>query len=149
LRFPYHRFRVKQPLVHLGGRLNRPRPVVPITLIGPSDSRLVSALLDTAADDTVFPETVAGKLGVDLTNAPEVTSAGVGSVPFPVRLAMVTLRLTDNNERREWRGWVGFTPAPLRQPLLGFAGCLQFFTASFHGDVEEVELTANPSYPGT
>jgi hypothetical protein len=31
----------------------------------------------------------------------------------------------------------------------GQAGFLQFFRATFHGDLEEVELTVNPSYSGT
>jgi hypothetical protein len=33
--------------------------------------------------------------------------------------------------------------------LYGFAGFLQFFTAKFEGDREEVELTVNSLYPGT
>lgn len=37
-------------------------------------------------------------------------------------------------------GWVGFSPA-ISRPLFGFAGFLQFFTATFHGDREQVELT--------
>ena len=63
--------------------------------------------------------------------------------------AEVTLRLTDGREFREWRARVGFTATPLQRPPLGFAGCLQFFTASFFGDREEVELTVNGLYPGT
>ena len=35
------------------------------------------------------------------------------------------------------------------RPLIGFAGFLQFFTATFHGDREQVELTVNALYPGT
>jgi hypothetical protein len=69
--------------------------------------------------------------------------------PYTVRLAEVTLRLAGNNEQREWKAWVGFTAAPLRQPLLGYAGFLQFFTATFHGDREEVELAVNVTYAGT
>ena len=65
-----------------------------------------------------------------------------------MRLAQVTLRIADNNEQREWRAWVAFTSATMRQPLLGFAGFLQYFTAAFHGDREEVELTVNGLYPG-
>lgn len=38
---------------------------------------------------------------------------------------------------------------PLRQALLGFGGFLQFFTATFRGDHEEVELAVNSLYPGT
>jgi hypothetical protein len=33
--------------------------------------------------------------------------------------------------------------------LLGFAGFLQFFTATFRGDREEVELAVNVLYPGS
>jgi hypothetical protein len=43
---------------------------------------------------------------------------------------------------------VAFTPVRLWRPILGFAGCLQFFTATFHGDREEVELVINALYPG-
>ena len=69
--------------------------------------------------------------------------------PTPLRYAEVRLRMTDGKEFREWPAWVGFTSAPLRHPLLGFAGCLQFFGANFLGDREEVELTVNSLYPGT
>ena len=68
---------------------------------------------------------------------------------LPVRYARVTLRLTDGHEQREWPAWVGFTPAGLVYPVLGFAGCLQFFDAHFRGAREEVELTPNGLYPGT
>jgi len=124
---------------------------VPVTLIGPSDSRLRQALLDPGADDTVFPESLAAVIGVDLSHAPGGTGAGVGASKsnVPLRYAQVTLRLESQGERSEWLGWVGFTPAPLRRPLLGFAGCLQFFTATFYGDGEQVELDANALYPGT
>jgi hypothetical protein len=65
-----------------------------------------------------------------------------------VRYASVTLRITDGVEFREWPAVVGFASGNLTRPLLGFAGFLQFFTATFHGDREEVELTVNPLYPG-
>jgi hypothetical protein len=57
--------------------------------------------------------------------------------------------MTDGKEQREWPAWVGFTPAKLQSPLLGFAGFLQFFTATLRGDREEVELTINSLYPGS
>jgi hypothetical protein len=105
--------------------------------------------LDTAADDTVFPEWVAGRVGIDLASAPAGQAAGVGGEPISVRYAEVTLRLAQGSEHREWKAWVAFSRIRLRHPLLGFAGCLQFFTATFHGDHEEVELTVNSLYPGT
>jgi hypothetical protein len=147
--FSYKVLKTRQAVIPLGGRSERPRPVIPVTLLGPASSRLVEGLLDTGADDTVFPESLAVRVGVALTTAPEGEAKGVGQAPLRVRYAEVTLRIADSGERREWRAWVGFTSAPLNRPLLGFAGFLQFFSALFLGDREAVELTVNSLYPGT
>jgi hypothetical protein len=61
----------------------------------------------------------------------------------------VTLRIATAQEQREWQAWVGFTSGKLRRPILGFAGCLQYFTSTFLGDREEVELSVNRLYSGT
>ena len=66
-----------------------------------------------------------------------------------LRYAEVRLRISDGQEFREWPARVAFTTEPLKRVLLGFAGFLQFFTATFDGDREEVELTINAKYPGT
>jgi hypothetical protein len=149
LRFAYHLIRVRHPVVALGGRWVRPRPLVPVAVVGPSDSRLVLATLDTSADDTLFGDNLAALIGIDLTQAPLGTGSGVGSTGVPMRYAQVRLRLSDGREFRDWPAWVGFTPAQLTYPILGFAGCLQYFDATFHGDREEVELTVNSLYRGT
>jgi hypothetical protein len=149
LRFSYVVRWSLHPVVSLGGRTTRSRPIIGVTAAGPLKSWPLDALLDTGAEDTVFPEWVASVIGVDLTNAPTGTGAGVGGSAVVLRYAQATLRIADNNERREWQAWVGFTSMHLRIALLGFAGFLQYFTATFRGDLEEVELTANSSYPGT
>ncbi len=146
--FPYRRGRSPRPVVSLGGRVGRPRPIVDATLIGPTGSKIVTALLDTGADDTVISDQVAQSIGVDLSNAPRHTMTGVGSAPYVISYAPITLRLTDGNEYREWMALVGFTSASMAHTLLGFAGCLQFFDAFFYGEREEVELTINSLYPG-
>jgi hypothetical protein len=106
-------------------------------------------LLDTGADDTTFPASVAAGLGIDLSSRPVGGASGVGGFTCSVRYAQIQLRITDGVEERQWLAWVGFTDANIRYPLLGFAGCLQFFTATFHGDREEVELSVNSFYQGT
>ncbi len=149
MRFPYRLLPLQQAVVSLGGRWVRPRPLVFVTLIGPSGVFVDRAILDTAADDTVFPDAAAVTAGLDLTNAPTGEASGVDGAPVIVRYAAVELRLTDGREFRRWPAWVGFTAARLKQPLLGFAGCLQFLGAFFHGDREEVELAVNALYPGS
>ena len=118
-------------------------------MIGPGGTSVQRGLLDTGADDTVFDEQVAQVIGLDLTQAPTAAASGVGQVASPLRYAEVTLRVVGNGELREWPARVGFTSSPLKRALLGFAGFLQFFTATFHGDREEVELTVYALYPGT
>ncbi len=147
--FPYTLVRVPRSLVSLGGRWVRPRPLVTVSLVRPSGTFVEDAILDTAADDVVFPISAAARVGIDLTNAPIGEASGVGSVPVIVRYAAVELRLTDGREFRRWPAWIGFTAARFMHPLLGFAGCLQFFGAYFRGDREEVELEVNALYPGS
>lgn len=149
LRFRYRLVSKNQPVIALGGRFTRPRPVVPISLIGPAGTVVRGAILDPASDDTVFPETVAAAIGVDLSQAPTGTGAGIGLVNALLKYAQVTLRVAQATEQREWQAWIAFTAAPLAYPLLGFAGFLQFFDVLFRGALEEVELAVNALYPGT
>ena len=149
LRFSYHLQRRASPVIPLGGRFVRPRPIIGVALVGPVRSWPNDAILDTGADDTVFPERIATLIGVDLTNAPTGVGEVIGQGTVPLRYAQVTLRIAAQQERREWQGWVGFTSVHLRYPCLGFAGFLQYFDALFRGDREEVELTVNSLYPGT
>jgi hypothetical protein len=149
LRFSYLRAPSSRPLVTLGGRMHRPRPVIGVTVVGPAGSWLFDALIDCGADDTVFPDRVAALSGIDLTNAPAGTGSGMGRGTVAHHFAEVMMRIADNYEQREWTAWVGFTAAPMRYPMLGFAGFLEYFTATLIGDREEVELTVNSLYPGT
>ena len=149
LRRRYTPVRVSQPALTLGGRWVRPRPLYDITLIGPIGTYVDAGLVDPGSDETIFPLIAAVLAGIDLTNAAKGIVTGVGRANVQLRYAEVTLRIAGVNELREWKAWVGFTTAPLARPLLGFAGFLQFFTAHFHGDREEVELEVNSLYPGT
>jgi hypothetical protein len=149
MRFPYVRFGSPLPVVPLGGQMFRPRPVVSVGVLGRTTTKALDALLDTGSDDTVFPEQVAEDIGLDLTHAPTRHLSGIGPSGYRVRYAQVRVRLSDGFEFREWPATVAFTDAPLPFATLGFAGCLQFFTATFHGDLAEVELAVDTLYPGT
>jgi hypothetical protein len=149
LRFRYKLFPTKGPVASLDGRLVRPRPIVLVTLIGPAGTTVELAQVDSGADDCVFPIEYAEEIGIDLTDAPEGEAAGLGQKPVALQYVRVTMRIANGGERCEWLASVAFTDLPMNRPLLGFAGFLQFFTATFHGDQEAVELEVNSLFPGT
>lgn len=148
--FPYLPAAVREPIPSLGGARTRRRPIIPIRVTGPSDTWLCDALLDTGADDTVFEEDLALLVGVDLGQAPVRQTQLLGRPqPLTCRYAPVELRVSDGRETCTWTAIVGFVNGRLRYPLLGHAGCLQFFDADFQGEDHQVVLTANHSFPGT
>jgi hypothetical protein len=67
----------------------------------------------------------------------------------PLRFGKVELLLTDNVSTRRWPAVVGFSPAPLRYPILGQAGFLQFMDVRFLGADLLMELETNHTFPGT
>jgi hypothetical protein len=148
LYFPYKLISLGHAVVPLGGRWVRPRPIFSVSLLGPIGVRAADSLLDSAADDTVFPEEFSADTGIDLSNAPEGFARGLGKGRVRLKYAQATLRITDGREFREWPAWVGFA-SRLKRPLLGFADFQQFFSIPLLGDREAVELTVTSLYPGT
>jgi hypothetical protein len=149
MRYLYKQFNAPFPIIGLGGRLHFPRPIIPVTIVGAQGgASLVDALVDSGSDETLFDERDAHRAGIDLTNAPIRPFGGIVLGGHSARFAQVTLRLSDGIEYHEWTAWVGFG-AGLRRSVLGFCGVMQFFTTTFFGDDEAVELTVNRLYPGT
>ncbi len=130
--------------------MKRYKPIIGITIIGPRDGQLRQVLVDTGADDIVFPENVAARIGVDLSAALPGSSHGVGaSQPLPVLFAPVILYLDDSKESFRWRAVVGFAPLRSKYGLFGIAGGLQYFRMTLDVDDRELLLVAKPSLPVT
>jgi len=140
---------VRTPVPALGGATIVPRPLLPVRITGPSGARLRDGLLDTGADETILDPSVAPLIGVDLSQALQREINLVGRGRIHCRYTSVQLRITDGQtETYEWDTVVGFAPFPLLRGLLGFAGFLQFFDASFRGADREVILLPNASFSG-
>ena len=138
--------RVPQP--SLGGGVIRHRPILPVLITGPLTFALRDGLLDSGADDTVFPDRVAKQIGVDLGKAIPHPVSLAGRGILLCRFAPARLRITDGRqETYEWQAVIGFAPIALRYALLGHAGFLQYFDAEFRGADREVVLTPNPALP--
>ena len=76
----------------------------------------------------------------------ETIFAGMTGSSIQIRYAQAELRLTDGIEIRRWPACVAF--GPVARPLLGFAGCLQFFDATFLGADHEMIILPNRTFTG-
>lgn len=126
------------------------RPLIPGTIIGPTGifRDFGRAVLDPAADDTVFPLDTVTRIGICLRAHSGHGVRWRGQL-HPLRFGSAELLLTDNVSTWRWSATLGFSPAPLRYPILGEAGCLQYFDARFLGADLLVEVETNRTYPGT
>jgi hypothetical protein len=126
------------------------RPLVPVSIIGPAGLMwdFGRAVVDSASDDTVFPLDTAQRIGAVLRPDTGHRVRWRGQV-HPLRFGDVELLLTDNLAVWRWPAVVGFSPAPLRYPILGQAACLQFIDARFLGADLVIELEANRTYSAT
>jgi hypothetical protein len=148
VKFNYLPLPARGPVYPLGGTHVRYRPIVCIHITAPQILPPVDACIDSASDDTVFPDSLAARLGIDLANAPRGDVRPVGHPAMTVAYAQVTLFLSDGYETCEWEAIVGFAPARLRWALLGHAGFLQFFDVQLLGARREALVIPNSTFPG-
>ncbi len=131
------------------GATGRWRPLVPVVIFGPTglSERFGRAVVDTGADDTVFPLDAARRIGAVLRPDTGHRVRWRGQL-HPLRFGDVALVLDDGTGTWRWPAVVGFSPAAIRYPILGTAGCPQFMDARFRGADRMVELETNPTFPG-
>jgi hypothetical protein len=103
-------------------------------------------LVDPGADDTVLPWDAIELLGLSLYPPTAHSLRWRGQV-YALRYGQVTLELADEEGNvATWTAVAGFTRAPIRYPLLGVCGCLEFFDTTFRGAQRIVELQTNTSF---
>jgi hypothetical protein len=146
--FPFRAYPVTTPIASLGGRMIRLKPVVSITVIGPTGQDRRGVLLDSGADDIAFPMVMATRIGVNLSSAPQRHLSGAGSgASVGLLYAPVILELTDGVETCRWRTIVGFAQAPLRISLFGIAGGLEHFLTTFNILGDQIIMVPQPTLP--
>ena len=67
MKFALRCYRVSSPVPSLAGGMTRYKPVIPLTVFGPTGSETPFVLVDTGADDVVLPVHLAQRIGVDLS----------------------------------------------------------------------------------
>jgi hypothetical protein len=124
------------------------RPIITVTIRGPTDSLRFEALLDTGSIPTVFRQELAETIGVMLRGKEDAGIRWRGK-RYGVEYQTVTLQLTQGGVTWTWDTLVGFSSAEIGIALLGQKGCLEFLDAKFFGARQVVELETNSSFPGT
>ncbi len=94
----------------------------------------------------VVHESIAREIGAKLIPAAVGKCMGATGEEFKCWFAEVTLELKSGEESWTWHASIAVTAADLVNPILGFAGCLQYFDATFFGREHRVELAWNGSY---
>lgn len=148
LRFPYRKVPLRRPAPTLGGGLVRYLPFLSVGLAGPGGTTALRFRLDSAADDTILPASLAVSLGVDLTNAPIGEAETATGVVTRYPCASVSLRISDGVEYCVWDAVVGFLNVPRQIGLAGLAGFLDYFDTNLFGNAHEFTLEPNAAFPG-
>lgn len=122
-------------------RDGRQRPIVAVTVLVPRrPAVLFDALVDTGADVTLFPKSVADRLGIDLTHQPDgLVFAAVGG-PCHYRLHDVELELRRPSEIFRWKTAVGFVEREMSYAILGTRGFFQFFDLTYSSSRHLIDL---------
>jgi predicted aspartyl protease len=126
------------------------RPVISVTISGPHSTARWDALVDTGADETLLPMSLAEALGVELD--PRLTSqaAGISGEVLRIHYGDVDFQIEAGADSISWSTMVGFVEFSSSKDeviVLGHGGCLDYFTAIFDGEHAELELIPNSTLP--
>jgi hypothetical protein len=126
------------------GSLFQWRPLIPIQITGPTGKfrRIDQALVDSGSDDTILPRGFATLIDIPLNPNPRMGVRWGGQL-YPLSFGEVILTLTDGSTSLSWKTRVAFSDAPLRHPLLGQSGFLEYFDVTFLGADRIVKIAPN------
>jgi predicted aspartyl protease len=122
------------------------RPVITVRIAGPKSEARWDALVDTGADETLLPLSLAELLGVELDREATSLAAGISGDKLTIHYGDVKLQIAVGNKEITWRSTVGFVEFGSSDEeviVLGHLGCLDFFTATFNGELAELEMLPN------
>jgi hypothetical protein len=125
------------------------RPILAVTIEGPSGRRLLDGLVDSGSDRTIFPQREATAIGITLPAKPDGLIKTAAGTAIAYRLADVVLELRAIGSVVRWKTPVAFAEDPLSLIHLGTRGFLQYFHCLLMGPEERVQLDPRPCLPTT
>ena len=143
MRFPYQSYPVRglegEPATWVD------RPTIPIRLIGSIGEFLSFGLVDTGADQTMLPDRYIEPLGVTIRPGDRANITALGGEALSVRFGLIDLQLGRRGVVHRRSARVGFYAG--NKVILGHAGFLDDFTATFNGRKNYLTLTPNGTAP--
>ena len=125
------------------------RPEVGMRVHGPGGSRDFLALVDTGADNTILPESIAHDLDIPVHPCQGPAATAFGGQQITLSYADVELELVHDDGNLRWFPRVYFVCGDADQEtiILGHQGFLDYFTATFDGEDCTVNLQPNSYLP--
>jgi hypothetical protein len=126
------------------------RPEVSIRIVGPAGIAETLALVDTGADNSVFPLSIARHLQIETALGEGPAATAFGGQQIPLSFAEVILELSDDDASIRWHGRLYFADFPNdseKAVILGHEGFLDYFTATFDGNNCVLNLDPNDDIP--
>ncbi len=100
----------------------------------------VDALVDTGADVSLLPSSMAAKLGITLPATPELLIGSPIGSTTTYRVAEVCLELRRPPDIVRWRTSVGFVDRKLPYAILGTRGFFEFFRLCYDASQHTFDL---------
>lgn len=144
--FPYRSYEVIPTPGQRTGVIHR--PVIPVRVHGAAGTQVILGLVDTGADVTILPAFVLPLIGAEDIYAPEAHFRGLGNQTVTVRYRRVELSLDDADGPCRWHADIGFLDGR-DVAILGHAGFLEHFQATFDSARHRLTLGPNSDYPGS
>ncbi len=142
--FPYRAYEVLPTPSIPNGILHR--PVIPVRVSGPAGDQVILGLVDTGSDVSVLPAFLLDLLGVQ-TSGEQGHFRGVGGQFVTALYAEVGLALDHGDGLCRWSAKIGFLDGH-DVAILGHAGFLEYFDATFKTARRRLTLKPNNRFPG-
>ncbi len=146
MRFPYTLNVV--PSIDTGDEIVLLRPEVPLRIYGPLGHVDVLALVDSGADNSIFPLAIATDLGIETTPGKGPGATAFGGQRIGLSFGDVEVELSQDGNTIRWRTRLYFADFPDEKAVvLGHEGFF-YFTATFIGEDCVLDLKPNDNLPG-
>ena len=149
MKFAYLQYLTEPSPMTPSGILHLPK--VPLRIAGGAGTFPTWALVDPASDDTLLPLSVGQLIGAKIDPKQSWQIEGIGGEAVPVLLGEVAFELADGKQTFRWTAKVGlvdFADPKDEVTILGHAGFLDYFQATFDGDLRTLAIEATPAFPG-